>query len=176
MGDRVCVAMSLAAFDEEQLAGSEAGRDLLAAIAEYGFTEDEVRVVGGVAIWEGTVYEANYGTASLDGTSYSSTDFPGLAAKAGLWCLVSDEGSVEWPRHHEIYAPNGQAWGYVGNGVSRVVVDRANFESLYDRGGIEAVRDYLTTGERDLADWVIAGRDGVSGQDEQNDKGATHDH
>jgi len=151
MGDRVCVAMSLAAFDEEQLAGSEAGRDLLAAIAEYGFTEDEVRVVGGVAIWEGTAYEANYGTASLDGTSYSSTDFPGLAAKAGLWCLSSDEGSVEWSRHHEIYAPNGEAWGYVGNGVSRVVVDRANFESLYDRGGIEAVRGYLTTGERDLA-------------------------
>lgn len=157
MGNRVTATMSLAPFDAAELAASEAGQRLLTAIAKHGFNEESTSVESGVAVWEGVDYEANYGTAALDGTGYGSTDFPGLAAKAGIWCLVSDEGGLdEWPQHHTVYRPDGQGWSYYGNAASRVVVDRVELDTLVAEGGIEAIQRHLIMGERGLVDWVVA--------------------
>ncbi len=68
MGDRVCATVSLAPFDEELLAGTREGGDLLDAITESGFDETSCSSSNGVWVWQVLDADANYWVASFDRT------------------------------------------------------------------------------------------------------------
>ncbi|MHB8290575.1 MAG: hypothetical protein ACYDEY_15375 [Acidimicrobiales bacterium] len=68
MGDRVCATVSLAPFDEELLAGTREGQNLLDAITESGFDETSASNSNGVLVLQALDADANYWVTSFDNT------------------------------------------------------------------------------------------------------------
>jgi len=160
MGERVHAWIEFAPYDEPVLRRTETGRALCDAIDAYRFDEQETREDEGVSLLHCADEQANYGTSQFDAMNVSGQDFVALAKAAGLWCLLGDEGGIEWDRHHEVHAPDGRSWDFVGSETNRVVLTHEESIQLERATPREALGDAIDThfilGRRSLGLWVAS--------------------
>ncbi|MHB1773395.1 MAG: hypothetical protein ACYCST_16975 [Acidimicrobiales bacterium] len=153
MGDRVPAMIEIGPYDEESLQETEAGRRLLDLIGEMRFDDREVYLQSGVPVLSLTCYEANYGT-----DAFEEAGLPPAASEAGLWCAMSDAGSLEWDRHHSVSDPGGNVHSFTGSQTSAVVVDQGPFlalcAKLSDTDVVAYLRRYFEEGNHTLGEWI----------------------
>lgn len=156
MGDRVYGWAMIGPWDRDVVSTSEEGRALLAAIELIDFEDGDEIDDAGVRLLSLSDGQCNYGTMAFEDDGLVEK-----AVAAGLWIAVGDDGSVDWDPHHEVHAPSGESYGFLGEPGSAVVGSDFLARVEAECGGAAAVafakvKEHLELGNRSLGQWIAA--------------------